>query len=134
MLSKSAKQTHSLGQTYSKRLNPGDVVALFGELGGGKTVFVKGIASGIGIKQTILSPTYTISKIYRGKKNLAHFDFYRVEKPDQLLSLELLDLMASGEYIVVIEWAERVRKFLPTGTKKVSFEHAGLNTRRISTE
>lgn len=129
--SKNPKETEQAGASFAKKLIPGDIVALVGDLGGGKTTFTKGLAFGIGIKDKITSPSFTISRIYKGKKNLAHFDFYRIDRPDRLLISELLDLAAGRDYVIVIEWAEKIEKFLPKHYR-VGFEHAANNTRKIT--
>lgn len=94
------------GRKFAKELNFGDVVVLNGELGSGKTTFVKGIALGLGIDTPITSPTYTISKLYDNK--LCHVDSYRISSED----IGLDDLKQEG-YIICVEWSENISEYLP---------------------
>lgn len=103
---KSEQQLIEFGSEFSAILVPGDVVVLNGELGAGKTTFVKGIALGLGIDEPITSPTYTISKLYDNK--LCHVDSYRINDED----IGLDDLRNQG-YIICVEWSENIRDYLP---------------------
>ena len=135
-ISKSPDETLALGFKLGRRLRPGTVVALVGELGAGKTVFTKGIAKAIGIKdyEHVNSPSYVIVKEYRsGKKPLYHFDLYRLN------SLSDLDTVGSEEYfyssgISVVEWADRAWDALPDKYVKVKFKHMSVNKREIEIE
>lgn len=103
---KSEQQLIEFGREFSAILVPSDVVVLNGELGAGKTTFVKGIALGLGIDEPITSPTYTISKLYDNK--LCHVDSYRINDED----IGLDDLRNQG-YIICVEWSENIRDYLP---------------------
>lgn len=103
---KSEQQLIEFGREFSAILVPGDVVVLNGELGAGKTTFVKGIALGLGIDEPITSPTYTISKLYDNK--LCHVDSYRINDED----IGLDDLRNQG-YIICVEWSENIQDYLP---------------------
>lgn len=131
ILSKNSGETVDLGRKLVKKLSGGSVVALYGDLGGGKTQFTKGIALGLGIKDDIISPTFVIRRDYQGKKlNLLHYDFYRFEIPDR----ELIESLKEGinpENITVIEWAERVEQYLPEDTIKVHFKYVSVDEREI---
>lgn len=104
---KSESELIALGCQFASQLLPGDVVVLNGELGAGKTTFVKGIARGLGIEDPITSPTYTISKLYEHK--LCHVDSYRIANED----IGLDDLQQEG-YIICVEWAENIADYLPS--------------------
>jgi len=151
ILSKNSGETVDLGENLALSLKGGEVVALYGDLGGGKTQFTKGIALGLGIKDDIISPTFVIRKEYRldsrlrgndreknamrrdygGKNlNLLHYDFYRFETPDREL-IETLTEGISPENITVIEWAERVEQYLPEDTIKVHFKYVSVDEREI---
>ncbi|MDE6613524.1 MAG: tRNA (adenosine(37)-N6)-threonylcarbamoyltransferase complex ATPase subunit type 1 TsaE [Clostridia bacterium] len=128
LISKSAGQTLKFGEEYAKTLNGGDVVLLNGGMGAGKTVFSKGVAKGLGIKDTVLSPTYAYMNDYGGK--LYHFDCYRLNCGEQAEALGLCDYFyADG--ICLIEWAENIASVLPEKVKTVTIEKTADGGRRI---
>ena len=104
--SSSVAETRRLGSLLGSLLQPGDVVLLTGDLGAGKTAFTQGIGAGLGVTDTINSPTFTILKEYMGRVPLYHFDLYRIEDPDELLALGFEDYFG-GAGVSVVEWAER---------------------------
>lgn len=127
-ISHGAAETQAFGESYSKTLNSGDVVVLKGEMGAGKTVFCKGLAKGLGIKDEILSPTYAYMNDYGGK--LYHFDCYRLKNGAQAEALGLTDYFyADG--ICVIEWAQNIAEVLPPDVKSVVIEKTDKEERRI---
>jgi tRNA threonylcarbamoyladenosine biosynthesis protein TsaE len=104
---------------------------LSSDLGGGKTVFVKGLAKGAGSNDTVSSPTFTISKVYKCLEfNIQHFDFYRLNDPG-IISLELQEVLNDSKNVVVIEWADIVAKVLPNDYFKVEFDQLGQDNRLI---
>lgn len=104
-----------------------------GELGGGKTQFVKGLAAGLGVKDEITSPTFTYEKIYRGTEfTLYHFDLYRENTLDEDIKMLIEEAYADQRGIVVIEWAERAKKYWPQKYEKYDFEWKGENEREIN--
>lgn len=131
IVSKNSDETVSLGQKLGEQLKGGEVVALYGDLGGGKTQFTKGIAKGLGIKEDIFSPTFVIRRDCKGQElSLLHYDFYRFEVPDEEL-VESLEEGINLENVTVIEWAERVEKYLPKNTIKIKFGYIGESEREI---
>jgi len=110
--SDSPNDTFSLGQRVASFLTAGSVVALQGELGSGKTFLVKGIAKGLGIEETITSPTYTIISEYRSSPSLYHIDAYRLDNDEDFENLGGGEIINSGG-ISLIEWSERIPKLLP---------------------
>ena len=123
-----SKQTEEFGFEYAKTLKSGDVVVLNGEMGAGKTVFAKGVARGLGVKDEVLSPTYAYMNDYGGK--LYHFDCYRLQSGAQAEALGLCDYFyADG--VCLIEWAQNIAEVLPENVKTVTIEKTGDNTRRI---
>lgn len=109
----SPRETLKAAASFAKSLKAGDIVALYGDLGAGKTVFVKGLASGLGIKAKVTSPTFVFLKIYRGKNlTVYHIDLYRGESLRDFKDLGL-DEMFSASSIAVIEWADRLEGKLP---------------------
>lgn len=131
-ISESPGRTLELGEALASRLKPGDVVALSGELGAGKTVFAKGIARGLGVKDVryVNSPTFVVIKEYRGRIPMYHFDMYRVDRPSALDS-ENYEEYFYGDGVCVVEWAEKVGHLLPKGCVKVKLSVLGQDSRRI---
>lgn len=108
----SPAETEDLGRALGRLLRPGDVVALTGELGAGKTVLTRGIAEGAGAGGYIASPTFTLIREYHGPVTVYHVDFYRLDVPSEMADLGLEDILDGGG-IVVIEWAEKALALLP---------------------
>ena len=102
----SAAGTEAAGEELGHRLRKGDLVLLKGELGAGKTTFVRGMARGVGSAASVASPTFQLVRVYPGRLQLAHVDLYRVEKSDELRDLGLEELLDAGA--VVVEWGERL--------------------------
>lgn len=121
------RETFELGKKFADTLKDGDIVELEGRLGAGKTVFAKGIASGLGIVEEVTSPTFTLLKEYAGRLKLFHFDLYRIEDEEELRGIGFYDYLGA-EGICVIEWAEKAS--LPYSIK-VSIIVTGDNERRI---
>ena len=113
---KSPAETMALGEQIGRAATPGLVLALTGDLGAGKTVLCKGIAAGLGVTETITSPTFTIRQSYEdGRLPFHHMDVYRIEDPDEMEEIGLFDCV-DGEGVTVIEWAEMIRDLLPPET------------------
>lgn len=148
VITKTSEETKKLGIEFGKKLLGGEVIALVGDLGAGKTTFVQGLAKGLGIKQRIISPTFIIVRQYspspaettyeRGGLswlNFYHADLYRLEGnlEQEIKNLGLTYIWDKPENIVVIEWAEKIRNLLSENTIWVNFELLGENVRRIDT-
>ena len=132
-VTKSPAETLKLGFELGKKLKPGNVVALTGELGSGKTVFTKGIAKALGVKEYeyVNSASFIIVKCYESKKMpLYHFDLYRLKSSKDLDTIEYEEYFYS-KGISVIEWADRALDVLPEKYINVIFEHIGENKRGI---
>lgn len=110
-------------------MRKGDLVLLNGELGAGKTTFVRGIARGIGSAALVASPTFQLVRIYPGRLQLAHVDLYRLEKGDELRDLGLEELLDAGA--VVVEWGERIDS---PSAALISIEHLGGDRRLLRVE
>lgn len=127
----------ALGKSIAEKAAPGDIIALTGDLGTGKTVFTKGIARGLGIDEPVSSPTFTIVSEYRsGRMPLFHFDVYRIGDPDEMDEVGLDDYLSNGG-LSLIEWAELIRDMLPPETVWVTIEkdlESGFDFRRITIE
>lgn len=135
MESYSAEETFRLGEMTGARLKPGTVICLDGDLGAGKTVFVKGVAKGLGVTDTVCSPTFTILQEYRdGRMPLYHFDVYRIEDPEEMYEIGFDDYLY-GEGVCLIEWAKNVEELIPDGALRISITKdldKGLSYRKIS--
>ena len=125
----SPEETEAAGEELGRRLRPGDLVLLRGELGAGKTTFVRGIARGIGSAALVASPTFQLVRIYPGRVQLAHVDLYRLEQGDDLRDLGLDELLDAGA--VVVEWGDRINKTVGADAAMISIEHLGGDRRLI---
>jgi tRNA threonylcarbamoyladenosine biosynthesis protein TsaE len=123
----SEKETIALGAALGRVLADGDVLALQGDLGAGKTHFVQGIAKGMGIHANVVSPTFTILNYYENDIPLQHFDFYRLEEEYELDDLGYDDYITSG--VTVIEWSEKFPDRLPDDAAIIKIEKTGLTDR-----
>ena len=112
VLSTSPDETRILGAALAPSLLPGDVISLSGELGAGKTVFVQGIASALGVEARVTSPTFTIVHEYRGRYPLVHVDVYRLDSFQEVLDLGY-DELTDPEAILIVEWGQAVAPLLP---------------------
>jgi tRNA threonylcarbamoyladenosine biosynthesis protein TsaE len=121
-------ETEEAGKRLGERLRAGDVVLLTGELGAGKTTFVRGVAQGTGSSAPVASPTFQLVRIYPGRLQLAHIDLYRIENPGELADLGLEELADQGA--VVIEWGDRLEV---DGAARIEIEHLGGDRRLIRT-
>ena len=127
----SAAETRALGEELSSSLRPGDVVVLEGELGAGKSELARGIARGLGVRETVTSPSFTILNVYEsGRYPLYHFDWYRLESADELYELGM-DEYLGGDGIAVVEWAERCPEAVPENTIRITLDVTGEESRRI---
>jgi len=128
----SEEQTSAAGERFASRLKPGDVVLLYGDLGAGKTAFVRGLAKGLGASpDDVSSPTFTLIQEYSGPVSLQHVDLYRL-KPSEIEGLGL-DELTDGTAVVAIEWAERWNS-PPRDSWTVRLQHEGEDRRRIVIE
>lgn len=119
-----ADETVHFGFELAKKLKPGNVIALYGDLGSGKTQLVKGICKGLGVTQTVNSPTFMIVNEYSSPeiKNIFHFDLYRMTSEDEVISMGFYDYM-NDRGIILIEWPEHIEGLLPADTIKLHLAH-----------
>ena len=117
-VTRSAAETEALGEELAANLAPGDLLLLAGELGAGKTTFVRGLARGLGIGAGVQSPTFQLVRVYAGRIQLAHVDLYRLEAGANLADLGLDDLLDQG--VVAVEWGDRLRLDYPR-TRRIEF-------------
>ncbi|WP_446897762.1 tRNA (adenosine(37)-N6)-threonylcarbamoyltransferase complex ATPase subunit type 1 TsaE [Clostridium sp. LBM24168] len=133
-LSKDVKDTMLLGEKLGRLLRPGDIICLNGELGTGKTHFVKGLAKGLDIEDTITSPTFTIVNEYNGRLKLYHFDVYRVNDPDEIEAIGFDEYIFSNA-VSVIEWSDYIEQLIPEEHMKININKdklGDLNFRKIN--
>ena len=135
--STSESDTYALGVEIGKEAKPGEVYALSGDLGVGKTALTKGVAAGLGIKEPVSSPTFTILQIYEeGRLPFYHFDVYRLEEAEEMDEIGYIDYLY-GEGVSLIEWAELISEVLPSSYFKICIEkdlEKGVDYRRITVE
>ncbi|MFD2628647.1 tRNA (adenosine(37)-N6)-threonylcarbamoyltransferase complex ATPase subunit type 1 TsaE [Oceanobacillus kapialis] len=123
------EETKQLAARLAGLLKPGDVLTLEGELGTGKTTFTKGIATGLGVKRHVSSPTFTIIKEYKGELPLYHMDVYRLENSEEDIGF---DEYFNGNGICVVEWAQFIKEFLPEERLEIEIQYAGEEERIIN--
>lgn len=118
---KNEKETIKAAATFARKLKGGEIVALTGDLGAGKTVWVRGMAKALGIRETINSPTFVLMKCFslkqRGIRNFCHVDAYRLKDSSELSAIGLEDYLDEPDTVTVIEWAERAEKILKNRKK-----------------
>lgn len=115
--------TQRLGELLGSNLSGGEVIELVGDLGGGKTTFTQGLAKGLGSKDVVASPTFTLNKIYHGRGDLEihHFDFYRLHEPG-IMQAHVSESLGNPKVITVIEWSGIVQDLLPLERFSIKFE------------
>ncbi len=131
--SNSEKETEAIGASFATALAPGAVCAFFGELGSGKTAFIRGMARGLGIDMPVSSPSFNIVNEYPGKIPLFHFDMYRLGSSDELFDIGWEDYLERNG-VCAVEWSERVEDVFEPGTYYIVFTKTGETERNISIE
>ena len=132
-ITNSPEETEALGARLARALEPGAVVAFTGDLGAGKTAFVRGLARGLGIRDRVTSPTFTIVNEYEGGRlPLFHFDLYRLGSADELFDIGWEDYLARGG-VCAVEWSERMEELLEPGTIRVDLRRGEDEDRRVIT-
>ena len=133
----SSEETFGLGEELGGKAAAGEIYALSGDLGTGKTVFAQGFAKGLGINEYVNSPTFTILQVYEdGRLPLYHFDVYRIEEPEEMEEIGFEDYFY-GDGVTLIEWAELIRELLPENIRRISIEKdldRGNDYRRITVQ
>lgn len=139
-ITKSARETQDVGQKVAADLikKTPTVIALTGDLGSGKTTFVQGFVKALGIRKKIISPTFVLMRTYKAKKKnvLYHLDLYRLESnlESEIENLGIKDIWKEENNILVIEWAEKIKKLLPDDTIWIKFEYLSDDQRKIIIE
>ena len=128
-ISKSVEQTEEFAEEFSKNLNGNEIIAMYGELGAGKTAFARGLARGLDVEDTVSSPTFAIVNEYRGAYPVYHFDMYRIESWNDLDSIGFFDYIDNG--VIIIEWSENIEGALPDDIIKVNISKTDKENERI---
>ncbi|OGB85040.1 tRNA (adenosine(37)-N6)-threonylcarbamoyltransferase complex ATPase subunit type 1 TsaE [candidate division Kazan bacterium RIFCSPLOWO2_01_FULL_48_13] len=132
LITKNSGETKAAGERLAKRLKPPAIIAFRAPLGGGKTVFIQGLAHGLGVRDRVVSPTFVLERIYKIPKrtySLYHYDLYRI-KPDDLLIDEILENAKSN--IVAIEWSEKMNQRLPKSAIRITIKPRQDDIREIT--
>ena len=134
-LSSSSEETRRFGRHFASGLQPGDIVSLTGQLGAGKTLFMRGITEFFNCDEQLSSPTFPLFNIYEGSQGgepvtLHHFDLYRINSLQELEGIGFEEYLSSGNFAFV-EWADRFAEYAPLYSVKVTLEYAGSDSRRI---
>ena len=132
MITRGAAETRELGRRLAGRLQAGDVVLLRGPLGAGKSELTRGIAEGLGVMETVTSPSFTILNVYEsGRVPLYHFDWYRLESEEELYELGM-DEYLGGDGIAAVEWPEQCPEAVPETFLEIRLEPVGEEGRRVT--
>ena len=131
MLIRSESEMLEFGKNYAAKLKIPAVIELVGDVGAGKTTFVRGLAQGLGIEEPLSSPSFTISRFYQGDTvTLTHYDFYRLEDPG-LMAEDLAESITDENNVTVIEWGQSIADILPPDHKIIEIKYIDENTREL---
>lgn len=128
-VTKSTAQTEALGEKIASVLKGQEEIALFGDLGAGKTAFTRGVCRGLGITDGVSSPTFALVNAYRGKHPVYHFDMYRITSVDDLFAVGFYDYLGSG--ILIIEWSENIESELEDDAIRIRISKSDDENERI---
>lgn len=128
-LSNSVEETEAFAEQFSKRLSGNEIIAMYGDLGAGKTCFTRGLARGLGVNDGVSSPTFAIVNEYSGQYPIYHFDMYRIEDWNDLESIGFFDYINNG--VIIIEWSENIEGALPREIIKVYIDKNDNENERI---
>jgi len=117
---RSPEETEAIGHKFALGLSDDCVVGLYGDLGAGKTCFVRGAARAFHVSDIVSSPTFSLVNVYRGDRKIVHMDAYRLKSPDEMMRIGFEDYLAEGG-ICFIEWAERIKGIMPVNSREVRF-------------
>jgi tRNA threonylcarbamoyladenosine biosynthesis protein TsaE len=132
IISTNSDKTLQVAERIGRRLEGGEVIELVGDLGSGKTFFVRGLARGTGSRDEVRSPSFTLSNHYRSKSlNLYHFDFYRLSEPG-IMRDELAEAQSDSKGVVALEWSNIVEDVLPKERLTITLKATGLDSREIT--
>lgn len=127
----SEEETEKTALDFSKKLKGSEIIALTGDLGTGKTCFVRGMCLGLGIDNVVHSPTFTLLNIYNGKYPVYHFDLYRLKSMREVIEIGFDEYIGKKDGICVIEWAEKIEESIPANAVWIKIKHCGENKREL---
>lgn len=130
-VTESPAETEALGEKLAQKLKPGTVLALYGEMGAGKTALTRGIARGLGIVGGVCSPTFALIHEYAGRLPIYHFDMYRVESWNDLYSTGFFDYLDAADGVLVIEWSENIENALPEDAIHIHLQQGSTENERM---
>ena len=133
IITSSPEETKKLGENLAQGFSPGQVVALFGPLGSGKTCLTQGICSGLGVKDFVVSPSFVLINEYEGKYKIYHIDLFRLEKLSEIINLGYEEYFY-GDGICIIEWAEKAKEILPDKRLEIHLKILSEKRREIRIE
>ena len=138
LTSHSPKETQKIASKLAKELKEGEVLCLFGDLGGGKTTFVQGLAKGLGIKKRVTSPSFVLMRKYpiygHLVTSLYHIDCYRIKSAKEILDIGFNEILEDKNAVIAVEWADKIKKILPDKRVDIKFEFVDEKTREIDLE
>lgn len=133
MISRSLFETEKLAKKLASKLKGDEIIALYGDLGVGKTAFTRAVASFFGLESEVSSPTFSLVNEYSNEKiRICHFDMYRIKTFEDLESTGFFDYI--GNAVLIIEWSENIEEYLPQNVIKIKFSKCGENARNIEAE
>lgn len=133
-IANSVSETERFAEQLASNFVGGEVLLLQGEMGAGKTHFVKGLAKGLGIDDIVTSPTFALHNSYSGRLTLNHFDFYRIDDSEEVAMLGLDEFFFDKQGVAAIEWSDNVKDLLPRHCITVTIEKLDENSRKITVE
>jgi len=132
IIAKNREETFDLGFSWAEKIQDGGILCLTGDLGSGKTTFSQGLLKGLGVEETVNSPTFVVMKNYSvGNKNIYHIDTYRMESENDIIDLGWEEIISNEKNIVIIEWPEKIKKIIPKKAIRIDFKWLGENEREI---
>lgn len=129
LVTTACEQTEAIGEKLAQKLKGTEVIALFGELGAGKTAFTRGLCRGLNVKNNVCSPTFAIVNEYSGKFKVCHFDMYRIKTMEDLYSTGYFDYLDTG--VLIIEWSENIESILPEDCIKLTIKYGKKQNERV---
>lgn len=127
----SPEETYKLGEKIAKLLIEGIVICLQGDLGAGKTLFVQGLAKGLGISEEVTSPTFALLNIYQGEKTIYHFDLYRLDYQEELYDIGFYEYIERDDGVTIIEWPDKFQDELPQEYLLLKISRTSNNDERL---
>ncbi len=132
-ISNSLAETEAFARKFAETICDGDVIALYGDLGAGKTTFTKFLCRALGVSSDVTSPTFTLCNEYAGDKHVYHFDMYRLKSPSEAVDSGLDEILRAGDGVCLVEWPENLGSLLPP-CRKITIQKLGEGTRKFVTE